>query len=453
MPMQTTVESTDKHTVKLTIEVPEAEFSKDLERAYRAIANSVKIPGFRKGKVPRQIIDAKVGRDVVLAEFVEEAVPVYYRNAVREEDLAPIADPDIDMQQLEEGKPLVFTATVEIRPRLELTETDYQGVSVEKPSTEISDEEVDDWVVRLRQRFAELEPIGRPAAEGDVVTIDLKASIHDQEVPDASRSDYLYTVGSGEFGEKLDGELTGKKAGDILKFNDVLPERFGEPHGGTEVGFQVLVKEVKAVKLPEADDDFAKTASEFDTIDELRADLRVKLGELKDREAIGIVRDRVLEAMIDRVDVELPDTLIEEETEHRVRHARERAEQVGATLEDVLETQGWDEPRLREDAREHAIRAIKSDLVLEAVARSEKMQVSAEEIGAEVNALAQAYGRDPKELATQLDRTGQIVTLAGDIIRTKALDLLVERADIENGDAGSDGTDPEREPEPSEAES
>jgi trigger factor len=453
--MQTTVESTDKHTVKLTIEVPEDEFSKDLDRAYRAIANSVKIPGFRKGKVPRKIIDAQVGRDVVLAEFVEEAVPVYYRNAMRDEDLAPIADPDIDMRQLEEGKPLVFTATVEVRPRLELSEQDYRGVPVEKPSNDVSDEEVDDWVTRLRQRFSELEPVGRPAAEGDVVTIDLKASIHDQEVSEATRSDYLYSVGSGEFGEKLDVELAGTRTGDILKLNDILPERFGEPYGGTEVSFQVLVKDVKAVKLPDADDGFAKTASEFDTIEELRADLREKLAELKDRESVGIVRDRVLDVLIDRVDVEIPQSLIEDETEHRVQHARDRAEQAGASLEQLLETQGWNESRLREDAREHAIRAIKSDLVLEAVAKGEKLEVTAEEIGVEVTALAQAYGRDPKELATQLDRNGQIVTLAGDIIRSKALDLLVEHADIQsdNGRTGSEGTDPRPEPEPSEAES
>jgi trigger factor len=453
--MQTTVETTDKHTVKLTIEVPEDEFSKDLERAYRAIGNSVKIPGFRKGKVPRKIIDAQVGREAVLAEFVEEAVPVYYRNAMRDEDLAPIADPDIDLQQLEEGKPLVFTVTVEIRPRLELSEEDYKGVTVEKPSNEVSEEEVEDWVTRLRQRFSELEPVGRPAADGDVVTIDLKATVHDEEISEATRSDYLYRIGSQEFGDKLDAELAGTKAGDILKLNDILPERFGEPRGGTEVSFQVLVKDVKAVKLPDADDAFATTASEFDTIEELRGDLREKLAELKDREAVGIVRDRVLEAMIDRVDVELPETLIEDETAHRVQHARDRAEQAGATLEQVLETQGWDESRLREDAREHAVRAIKSDLVLEAVARGEKLEVTADEIGAEVTALAQAYGRDPKQLATQLDRNGQIVTLAGDIIRSKALDLLVEHADIqtENGRAGNEGTDPRPEPEPSEAES
>ncbi|HEV8564300.1 MAG TPA: trigger factor [Actinomycetota bacterium] len=429
--MQTTVESTDKHTVKLTIEVPQEEFSKDLDRAYRSIANAVKIPGFRKGKVPKQIIDAQVGRDVVMQEFLEESVPVYYRNAVREQDLAPITDPDIDLHEMEDGRPLVFTAVVEVRPRLELIADDYKGVKVQAPPTEVSDQEVDEWVERLRQRFAELEPTQRPAADGDFVVADFRATVHDEEVPEATRSDYLYGLGAGEFGQKVDEEIVGKKAGDIVKVNATLPERFGEPHGGAEVTFQVLVKEVKSVRLPAPDDAFAKTASEFDTMQELRADLREKLGELKEREIKAVLRDRVLDALIDRVDVDIPETLVEEETDHRVNHARERAQRAGSSLEEALAAQGWDEARLREDAREHALRAIKADLVLEAVARGEQFEVTAEEIGAEVGALASAYGRETKELAKQLDRSGQIVTLAGDIIRSKALDLLVEHADIE----------------------
>jgi trigger factor len=446
--MQTTVESTDKHKVKLTIEVPLEEFSKDLDRAYRSVANAVKIPGFRKGKVPKPVIDAQVGRDVVVQEFLEESVPVYYRNALREHDLAPIADPDIDLQEMQDGRPLVFTAEVEVRPRLELTSDDYQGVKVESPPSEVSDEEVDEWVERLRQRFAELEPAERPASKGDFVVADFRATVHDQEVTEATRPDYLYAVGSGEFGTKVDEELVGKRAGDIVKQNDTLPERFGEPYGGADVTFQVLVKEVRGVRLPEADDEFAKTASEFDTMDELRADLREKLGELKEREVKAVLRDRVLDALIDRIDVDLPDSLIEEETEHRVTHARERAERAGTSLEAALESQGWDESRLREDARDHALRAIKGDLVLEAVARGEKLEVTPEEIGAEVTALASAYGRDPKDLAKQLDRSGQIVTLAGDIIRSKALDLLVDHADIETVDAPAEppeeiGSEPE----------
>jgi trigger factor len=205
------------------------------------------------------------------------------------------------------------------------------------------------------------------------------------------------------------------------------------------VHFRVLVKEVKAKRLPPLDDDLAKTASEFDTLDELRTDLREKIHELKERESVGILRDRVLDALVARTPVDLPESLIDHETEHRVAEATARAERSGLTLQQVLESQGWDEERFRSDARDHAVRAITSDLVLEAVARAEDLEVTADEIGAEINALAQAYQRDAKELAKQLDRSGQIVTLASDIIRTKALDLLVEHADIQTEAPTTDG--------------
>jgi trigger factor len=431
--MQTSVETTDTHMVKLTIEVPAEEFEQELDRTYRSIARQVKIPGFRQGKAPKPIIDAQVGRDVVLEEFVQSTVPAYFRKAVGEEDLAPIGDPEVDVEQLEPGKSFIFTATVEVRPRLELAEEDFTGVKVEKPSIEVSEDEVDEWVDRLRQRFAELEPVQRPIQEGDVVTANITAAQGGEQIDGATREDHLYSVGSGEFGPALDAQLPGKKPGDILEFDDTLPERFGEELTAKPSMFRVLVKDVKAVKLPEADDGFAKTASEFDTIDELRADLRVRLGEIKEGEANGVIRDRVLQTMVDEVEVDLPDSLVEEETAHRVQQAEENAKRYGVTIDQMLEVQGWDRERLTQDSRDHALRAIKADLVLEGVARTAKLEVTAEEIGAEIGALARAYKRDPKELARQLDRSGQIVTLAGDIIRTKALDLLVERADIQSG--------------------
>jgi trigger factor len=429
--MQTTVETTEPHTVKLTIEVPEDEFGKDLDRTYRAIANQIKIPGFRKGKVPKQIIDTQIGQDAIFEQFVNSSVPAYFRKAVADEDLAPITDPDIDVQQLEPGKPFVFSATVEVRPRLSFEGSDYTGIKVTKPSVEVTEQEIDDWIERLRERFSELEPVGRPVQEGDFVTVDLTVTKGGEKVEQASREDYLYFVGSGEVGEKLDVELVGAKPGAILKVSDALPERFGEELGGAAVEITVLVKDVKARRLPEVDDDFAKTASEFDTIQQLRDDLRERLTEVKEREATAALRDLALEAMIDKVDVDLPQSLIDEETDHRIHHARDRAERMGVGLEKMLELQGWDEARLREDSREHAIRAIKSDLVLEGIARNESLEVTAEEIGAEIAVLAQAYGREPKSVAKDLERSGQVVTLAGDIIRTKALDLLVERADID----------------------
>ena len=436
--MQTTVERTDTHVVKLTIEVPTDEFGKDLERTYRSIANQVKIPGFRKGKVPRPIIDAQVGREAVLDEFVHATVPAYFRKAVGDEDLAPIGDPEIDLEQLEEGKPFIFSATVEVRPRLELTEADYSGVKVERPSTEVDEAEVDEWVERLRQRFAELEPVERPVQEGDFVTANVTVKRRGEVVEAATREDYLYAVGSGEFGAALDAQLLGTKPGAILEVSDTLPERFGEELTAESVTITALVKDVKGVKLPEANDEFAKTASEFDTMAQLRDDLGQRLHELKEREADGAIRDLALQAMIDTVDVELPDSLIDDETRHRLVHAEERAQRVGMSLDQMLELQGWDRDRLAEDSREHAIRAIKGDLVLEGVARAADLQVTAEEIGREISALAQAYGRDAKGVAKSLERSDQVVTLAGDIIRSKALDLLVERADIEGTDGAVD---------------
>ena len=446
--MQTTVEETDKHKVKLTIEVPPDEFGKDLDRAYRKVARQVKIPGFRKGKVPRQVIDAQIGRDAVLGEFLEESVPTYYRDAMREHDLAPIAQPDIDLQQVEEGKPLVFTATVEVRPRLRFEDADYKGIELDRPTTEVTDQDVDAMVDSLRERFAELEPVARPAHANDYVVMDIRASVHGQDVADATRQDYLYEVGSGEFGPKLDAELEGKRAGEILKVNDVLPERFGDD-AGREVSLQVLVKDVRAKKLPAADDEFAKTASEFDTLGELRAELAEQIAQSKDRAADGIIRDAALGALIERTRVDLPESLVDEETGHRVSHARERAERAGTTLDQLLASQGFDELRFRADARQHAERAIIADLVLEAVARAEDIQVTPDELAREITGLAAALGREPSEVAKTLESSGQIASLAGDIIRSKALDILVEHANIrlkEDGISSDASNEPSSEP-------
>ncbi|MFN2544643.1 MAG: trigger factor [Actinomycetota bacterium] len=426
--MPSTIEETGQHRVRLTVEVPADQFAQDLDKTYRRVSGQIKVPGFRKGHIPRKIIDAQLGPGAVLREYLEDAVPIYYRQAIREQDLAPIAEPEIEVEKAEEGQTLVFTADVEIRPRLDLQ--NYKGVKVDRPSNEVSDADVEEYLDRLRDRFAELEVVGHPARRGDFVVADIHASVHDKEIPEASRQEYLYEVGSQELVPELDQELEGKRKGEILQFNAKLSGTFAPEVADQEVSFRVLVKEIKAKKLPAADDEFAKTSSEFDTIDELRADVREKLGELKERQVDAELRELVLQQLVDRVVVELPERLVDHEIEHRVEQAKERAERIGMTLEQVLEAQGWDELRLRSDARAHAVRALEADLVLEAVARQEGLQVTAEELSDRITQLAQAIGRDPKEVAGQLERSGAVGQLAGDIIRSKALDLLVEHAEV-----------------------
>jgi trigger factor len=436
--MQTTLEETDRHVVRLAIEVAPDEFARDLDRAYRKVAGEVRIPGFRKGKVPKQIIDARVGREVVLEEFVHEFVPTYYFQAIREHELAPIGEPEIDLApaDVEPGKPLRFTATVEVRPRLTLAPEDYRGIHVDAPPTEPRELEIDEFLDRYRERFAELEAVSRPARPGDYVLADVRATVHDQEIPEATRIGFMTEVGSRELVPELDSELEGKRKGDIVKFNATLPESFGE-RGGQEVTFQVLVKEVKAKKLPAADDEFARTASEFDTIEELREDIRTKLRAAKEGEGKAAIRDLVIDRMVSKVDVELPERLVDEETERRVRRAIEHAEQAGTTIDQVLATQGWDELRFRSDARSHALRALKADLVLEAVARQEGITVSREELDGEIRSLAEASGRDQREIRRILERSGQVTSLAGDIIRSKALDFLVQAAEVEDSSSAA----------------
>jgi len=433
--MQTTVEETDQHVVRLSVQVEPEEFARDLDRTYRKLAGQAKIPGFRKGKVPKQVIDARIGREHVLHEFVRDAVPAYDYRAVRGNDLAPVAEPEIDVGEVEAGQPFTFTATVEVRPRLQLTPEQYRGVHVDAPPVEPTEREVDDFIDRLRERFAELEVVERPARKGDYVLADVRAYVNDREIPQASRQGFLSEVGSEDLVPELDRELEGNRKGDILKLNAVLPEKLGPEVAGQEVTFQVLVKEVKAKRLPAADDEFAKTASEFDSIEALREDVRTKLRALKETESRAAVRDLVLARVLDSVDVDLPERLVDEETAHRVANAEERATRAGTTLQDALAAQGWDELRFRSDARSHAVRALKGDLVLEAVAKQEGLEVTEEDLQGEIRSLAEASGKDVRDVRRILERSGQVRSLAGDIIRTKALDLLVESADVASEEA------------------
>ncbi|MGH2662989.1 MAG: trigger factor [Actinomycetota bacterium] len=429
--METRLEETGKHTVKLAVEVPPEETKPVLDLAYQHLAGSINVPGFRKGKAPRKVIEAQVGRGAVLQEFLEHALPTFYLRAVGEHGLAPIADPEFDDVEVAdvEASGIRFTATVEVRPRLEFSEEDYKGLTLHRPSPGVSEREVDEQLDRLRERFAELESVGRAAARGDFVVADVRATVHGREVPEAGGQGVLYEVGSGGMVPELDKELEGARPGGIHKVNATLPEGSGD-RSGQEVTFSVLVKEIKGKRLPPLDDDFARTASELDTLDDLRADLRTKLGTLKEAQADAGVRDAALQALAEKVDVELPERLVDRETERRVEAARQRAERGGTTLEEVLQASDVDELRFRSDARAHATRAIRADLALEAVARAEGLRVTDEELNKTIEDLARDAGQSPKDVRRALESSGQMTSLAGDIIRDRALSLVVEHANV-----------------------
>src|SRR5688572_24718950 len=272
--LTTSVEPLEGNKVRLTVEVPAAEFEKAIDGAFRKLAREVKIPGFRPGKVPRQLLEARIGSGAAREQALRDALPEYYAAAVQAEDIDVIAPPEIDVTAGEEEGDVHFDAVVEVRPVVDVD--GYADLTVEIPSPEVPDDAVDAQIEHLRDRFADLEEKTGALADGDYAQIDIKGYVHDEVVDGLSATDFLYEVGSGAVVGKLDDELRGAKPGDILKFNDKLPERFGE-RAGEEVSFQVLVKEAKRKALPDATDEWASEVSEFDTLDELRADARQRL--------------------------------------------------------------------------------------------------------------------------------------------------------------------------------
>jgi trigger factor len=434
--VRSTVEPVEPTKLRINIVVEPDELGPAIDRTARRLANEVRVPGFRKGKVPRRVIEARIGRDALVAEAIEhEAVPEFYARAIEEHGVQPLTRAQVDTPDWQEGGPFEFTATVEVKPTLDLPP--YEGVQVERPAIEVTDEMLDSQLDRLRERFAQLEVIGRPLTKGDYAQIDLRATRHTTEVPELSRSDFLYEVGSGTLVEELDKELEGTRKGDILRFTVTLPETAGEDLAGQSITFQVLVKEAKTKVLPKLDDDFAQEASEFDTLDELRADLRQKLEEAATAQVASELETRVLQAYLDTVDVPLPESLVHDELHYRADRFAQQLGMMGVTLDQWLEATEQTREGIEADLRAQAERAVKAQLVLEAVAAAEGMESTDEEVEAEIRRQAQRVGRAPEEVRRALTQRGDGM-IRGDILRTKALAFLVEHAeqvDAKPGDA------------------
>ncbi|MGH9049241.1 MAG: trigger factor [Acidimicrobiia bacterium] len=426
-PVSTSVESLDGNKVRLHVAIPASEFEKAIDAAFRKLAADVKIPGFRPGKAPRQLLEARFGPDVARREALQDALPGYYASAIDAEELDAIAPPEIDITSGEDAGDVEFDAVVEIRPVATLS--GYDGLRVEVPSPTVTDEAIDAQIDALRDRFADLTESAAPLTDGDYAEIDIKGYVHDEAIDGLTATDFLYEVGSEMVVPKLDEEVRGKRPGDILKFNDVLPERFGD-RAGEEVGFQVLVKDAKRKVLPDVDDDWVSEVSEFDTVDELRADIGKRLELVGTVQAQMAARDKVLEAAAELVDVDIPDALVQQEMERRLHDLAHRLEAQGADIAQYLEATGQEQQSFVDAVRQGAVAGVRADLALRAVVAHEGVEVTEDELAAEVARLAERMEEKPAKVRRDLEHRGLLEAVRSDLARGKALQVLVDRATV-----------------------
>ncbi|GAA4262236.1 trigger factor [Dactylosporangium darangshiense] len=430
--MKSTVETLSPTRVRLEIEVPFAELEPSLKKAYREIGSQVNIPGFRRGKVPTAVIDQRVGRGAVLNEAVQEVIPTQILAAVREHEVKTLGRPEVEITEFADGQPLKFTAEVDVRPAITLPDLDAIEVTVD--ALVVSDEDVEEQLKGLRDRFATLKTVERTALVGDYVQIDLEATVDGEEVPGGSATNVSHEVGSGQLVPGLDDVLVGMGAGDSTTFTTQL---VGGEHEGRDAEVAVSVKSVKDKQLPELDDEFAQLASEFDTLDELKEDLRTRLTRVKRMEQLYSARDLALKAVIDATDVPAPEGVVKDEVESRKESMNDQLQRIGASFEDYLQTEGKTEEEMDAELNEAAVEGVKVQLVLDTLADAEDIQVSDDEFGHEIVHRAQRAGMGPQQYYDQLVQAGVAGAVFGDVRRGKALGLVLERVKIVDSDGTS----------------
>ncbi|HLV74218.1 MAG TPA: trigger factor [Vulgatibacteraceae bacterium] len=425
--MKTDVEELTPTRVKLTVEVPFDELKPNLDKAYKEISQQVRIKGFRPGKVPAPLIDKYVGRGAVLQEAVNDALPELYGRAVEQSEIFVLGQPDVEVTELDDGKQFAFTAEVDIRPKFEVP--DYDGLEVVVDDAEVTEEQVEETLGNLRERFASLTNADRPAEEGDFVTVDLVAKIDGEEVEDASTSGYSYEVGSKSAIEGLDDALVGMSAGDEKTFTGTLA---GGERAGEEAEITVTVQSVKVKNLPDLDDEFAQLASEFDTIEELRDDVRVRLGRQVKMQQLSQARDKALEALIEKIDIPLPDRVVEEEISRRNQQLEQQLQMAGMTKEQYLSDEEKTEEEFDAEVADAARLAVKGGFVLDQLAVQEELNVENEELSEYVVSQAMQMGVQPQQLADYLTQNNQLPAIVSEVLRNKALNLVVEHATVKD---------------------
>lgn len=427
--MKSSVDQLNDTRVKVTVEVPFSELGPELDKAYQALAQQINIPGFRRGKAPRQLIDARVGRGPVLEQVVNDMLPTRYGQAIEELDIKALGQPNIDITKLEDGDVIEFVAEVDVRPEFDLP--DFSDISVEVPALGSTEEHIDHELEHLRERFGSLKTVDREAGDEDFITLNLSATVDGEEIEDAKVEDMSYRVGSGDLIEGLDDAVKGLKADESATFTSKLV--FGE-YADKDAEVTVTVTAVKERELPELDDDFAQMASEFDTVEELRADLASGAEESAKAEQAASIREEVLKVALEKTQFPLPASVVDEQVNAQVQQLMGQLGGDEALFEKLLEAQGTSRDEFNEQTRTSAEEAVRTQLFLDVLAEKEEPEVTQDELNDHIVFTARRYGVEPQQFLMQLQQSGQLLNLVSDVRRGKALANAICSVTVKDSD-------------------
>ena len=430
--MKSNVEQLSPTRVRIEVQVPFTELEPDFQRAYKELAKQVRLPGFRPGKAPAKLLEARFGREAMLEQVVNEALPSRYGQAVAESEVHPLGQPDIEVTKKEYGQELAFTAEVDVRPKIALPDLSELTVSVDPVG--VSDDDVDAELESLRARFGTLTGVDRPVADGDFVSIDLSATVDGEDVPNAAAQGLSHEVGSGRLIAGLDDALVGLSVDESKEFTAKLAT--GE-HAGHDAQVTVTVKSIKERELPEPDDEFAQLASEFDTIDELRSNLRDQVGQVKRAQQAEKIRDATMDALVEQVDVPLPEAIVQAQFDTAIHNALHSFNHDEAKFNEVLAEQGKTREEFETETRSAAESDVKRQLLLDALADELEVKVGQDDLTERLVMTSRQYGIEPQQLFAYLQENNQLPAMLADVRRGLTIAAVVQAATVTDTDGNS----------------
>lgn len=424
----TTTPLDEPNKIKLTVELDESEMNEAIDKAFKTIAKQVNIPGFRRGKAPRKVIEAQFGIGPARAQALNDSMPDFYIKALNDNEIDAIAPPQIEITSGEEEGPVVFEAEVETRPVPDIP--GYQNLEVKIPNPTVKPEEVDDHIERFRKNYAELVEVDRPCKEGDFVTLNIEAERDGTPVPGLNVNDFSYEVGSEmrSFGDGFDKKIDGLSKGDEVEFTTSIPPN------DDEVEFEVEVTAVEERLLPDLTDEWIADNTEFDSVEAYRADLEAQLTEHRKHEASHAARDNAVLAVADLVTEDLPEVLVDDEMKRQFRSLDQSFRQRGLEIGQLLAATGQPEEVFLENLREQSIVGVKADLALRALAQKEGLIASDQDVEEEIEGLATRFGQKPERVRRDLESADQMPAIRSDIAKSKAVQWLVEHATLVDED-------------------